>query len=71
MIARQVKIPSDVLAITKTYCDRRANLDVADINKQVQFWQDRGRLDKRIVAADLMDLSFIGEEAVAPQSSRR
>jgi len=71
LIARQVKIPSDVLAITKTYCDRRANLDVADINKQVQFWQDRGRLDKGAVAADLVDLSFIGEEAVAPQSSRR
>jgi hypothetical protein len=44
---------------------------VADINKQVQFWQDRGRLDKGTVAADLVDLSFIGEEAVAPQSSRR
>jgi NitT/TauT family transport system substrate-binding protein len=71
LIARQVQISSDMLAMTKTYCDRRANLDVADIKKQVQFWQDRGGIDKQIVAADLLDLSFIGEETVAPQSWRR
>jgi NitT/TauT family transport system substrate-binding protein len=65
MIARQVLVPSDTLARTKTYCDRRANLDVADIEKQVQFWQNRGRIDKGIVAADLLDLSFIGEESAA------
>jgi hypothetical protein len=65
-IARQVQLAPDMVAITKTYCDRRANLDVADIKKQVQFWQDQGRLDKRLVAADLLDLSFIGEEAIAP-----
>ena len=68
LIARQVQIPPDILAVTKTYCDRRANLDVADIEKQVRFWQDEGRLDKRIVAADLLDLSFIGEESITPQS---
>jgi len=38
---------------------------VADIEKQVKFWQDQGRLDRRIAAADLLDLSFIGEEAAA------
>jgi len=61
-IARQLNMPSDILARTKTYCDRRANLDAADIAKQVQFWQSRGRIDKSMVAADLLDLSFIGEE---------
>ena len=66
LIARQVHIPPSMLAVTRTYCDRRANLDVVDIKKQVQFWQDRGRLDKRIVATDLLDLSFIGEETAAP-----
>ena len=66
LISRQVQMSPAVLAVTKTYCDRRANLDVADIKKQVQFWQDQGRLDKRIAAADLLDLSFIGEEAIAP-----
>ena len=68
LIARQVQISSDMLAITKTYCDRRANLDVTDIKKQVQFWQNQGRLDKRVAAVDLLDLSFIGEETIAPQS---
>jgi NitT/TauT family transport system substrate-binding protein len=70
LIARQVGISPDRLAITKTYCDRRANLDVADIEKQVKFWQVQGRLDNSIVAADLLDASFIGEETVAPQSRR-
>ena len=71
LIVRQVQISSDMLAITKTYCDRRANLDVTDIKKQVQFWQNQGRLDKRVAAVDLLDLSFIGEETIAPQSWRR
>jgi hypothetical protein len=53
------------LARAKTYCDRRANLDVADIEKQLQFWQNRGRVDKNVVAADLLDLSFIGGESSA------
>jgi NitT/TauT family transport system substrate-binding protein len=61
-IARQLNMSSETLARTKTYCDRRGNLDAADIEKQVQFWQNRGRLDKSMVAADFLDLSFIGEE---------
>jgi NitT/TauT family transport system substrate-binding protein len=68
VIARQAQISSDMLALTKSYCDRRANLDVADIEKQVRFWQDQGRLDKSIAPADLLDPSFIGEESIAPQS---
>lgn len=71
VVAGRVRMSPDLLAQTKIYCDRRANLDVADIEKQVQFWQDRGRLDKRIAAADLLDLSFIGEEKIAPQPTPR
>lgn len=71
LIARQVFISSDTLARTKTYCDRRANLDVADIEKQVQFWQNRGRIDKSIVASDLLDLSFIGGEGGASATNLR
>jgi NitT/TauT family transport system substrate-binding protein len=66
LAARWLKTSRDALAQTKTYNDRRANLDVADIEKQVQFWRDRGRLDKSVVADDLLDLSFIGEESGAP-----
>jgi hypothetical protein len=43
---------------------------VADIKKQVKFWQDQGRLDNSVAAADLLDPSFIGEEIVTPQSRR-
>ena len=64
LVAREAQISPGILAVTKTYCDRRANLDVADIEKQVRFWQDRARLSTSIAAADLLDLSFIGEEAI-------
>jgi NitT/TauT family transport system substrate-binding protein len=66
LLARWLKISRDTLAQTKTYNDRRANLDVTDIAKQVQFWKDRGRLDKGVVVGDLLDPSFIGEESGAP-----
>jgi NitT/TauT family transport system substrate-binding protein len=69
MIAPQMHVSSDVLARTKTYCDRRANLDVADIEKQVRFWGSRGRIDRGIAAADLLDLSFIGEDVAPPTGS--
>jgi NitT/TauT family transport system substrate-binding protein len=65
-IAHEVQISAGMLAVTKTYCDRRANLDVADIEKQVRFWQDQGRLGKSVAATDLLDLSFIGEEVITP-----
>jgi NitT/TauT family transport system substrate-binding protein len=68
-IARQAHVSPDALARTKSYCDRRANLDVADIEKQVRFWQNRGRIDKGIVAADLLDLSFIGADSAPPAGS--
>ena len=70
-IARRIRVSPDLLAMTKTYCDRRANLDGTDIAQQIRFWQDQGRLDKRVAAADLLDLSFIGEETIAPRASQR
>ena len=65
-LARRLHIPADTLARTKTYCDRRANLDVADIGRQVLFWQGQGRLAKDVQASDLLDVSFIGEEILTP-----
>jgi NitT/TauT family transport system substrate-binding protein len=66
LVARWLKISPDTLARTKTYNDRRANLDVADIEKQVEFWKDRDKLSKTVLADDLLDLSFVGEESAAP-----
>jgi NitT/TauT family transport system substrate-binding protein len=68
LIARHAKISPDLLAKTKTYVDRRANLDAPDIRRQVEFWQERGKLDRSISAGDLLELSFIGEEAGARAS---
>jgi NitT/TauT family transport system substrate-binding protein len=66
LVAGWLKISPDTLARIKIYNDRRANLDVADIEKQVQFWKDRGALDKSVVSLGLLDLSFIGAEGGAP-----
>jgi NitT/TauT family transport system substrate-binding protein len=62
LVAHWLKISRHELAQIKTYNDRRANLDVADIEKQVQFWKERGRLDKGVAPGELLNLSFIGEE---------
>ena len=67
VIASEAQVPRDTVVKTKSYCDRRANLDSADIENQVRFWQAHGRLDNSVAAGELTDLSFIGEEAVAPQ----
>jgi NitT/TauT family transport system substrate-binding protein len=65
LIAHQAKISPESLAKTKIYNDRRANLDVADIQRQVQFWKQHGELGESISADELIDLSFIGEEGAA------
>jgi NitT/TauT family transport system substrate-binding protein len=69
MVAHAARLPPALLAMTKSYCDRRANLDSADIARQVRFWQAQGRLDKSIDPADLVDLSFIGAEAATEELS--
>jgi ABC-type nitrate/sulfonate/bicarbonate transport system substrate-binding protein len=61
-IAQQDHVTPQALAATKTYCDRRANLDAADMEHQVLFWKERGQLSDAIKPADLWDLTFIGEE---------
>jgi len=51
--------------------DKAPSSPAGDFNEdQVRFWQDHGQLGKSVVAADLLDLSFIGEEAITPQSWR-
>ena len=63
-VARQVGTSAAWVAMTRPYCDRRANLDVADIERQVRFWQGRGALDKNVAPGELLDVSFIGAETV-------
>ena len=65
-IARGVQLPPDAVAKTKTYCDPHASLDVADIEKQVSFWQAHGRIDQSVTAAALLDLSFLSEATGTP-----
>jgi NitT/TauT family transport system substrate-binding protein len=61
LIARQTGSAPDRLAQSLPYCDRLARLDVADIGNQLKFWQGEGMVDKKVEAAELLDLSFIGE----------
>jgi NitT/TauT family transport system substrate-binding protein len=61
LIGRQAKVAPTLLERTLRYCDRLARLDVTDIGRQLEFWQDLGFVDKRIAPADLLDLSFIDQ----------
>ncbi len=63
LVAHRIGQAPALLAATKRYCDRRGNPDAEDLGRQVQFWQGQGKLDPKIKAADLLDLSFIGEES--------
>lgn len=62
LVAHQIGMAPALLAATKRYCDRRGNPDADDLGRQIRFWQERGKLDRKIAPADLLDLSFIGEE---------
>jgi ABC-type nitrate/sulfonate/bicarbonate transport system substrate-binding protein len=57
-IVREAKISPQMFDATKPYSDPRAGLDVADIRRQVAFWQARGKLDSRIAATDLVDTTL-------------
>ena len=62
LVAHRIGLAPALLAATKRYCDRRGNPDAEDLGRQIRFWQERGKLDKKLAPADLLDLSFIGEE---------
>jgi NitT/TauT family transport system substrate-binding protein len=66
LIARQAQVPPDLLKYALPYCDRLARLDVTDIERQLAFWQGEGLVDRRVAAADLLDLSFIGDHIRLP-----
>jgi len=59
LISRQSKVTPMMLQRTLRYCDRLARLNLTDVGRQLEFWQDLGFVDKQIVPADLLDLSFI------------
>jgi NitT/TauT family transport system substrate-binding protein len=61
LISRQAKVAPTLLEGTLRYCDRLARLNVTDVGRQLEFWQDLGLVDKRVAPADLLDLSFIGQ----------
>jgi NitT/TauT family transport system substrate-binding protein len=61
LIGRQAQVAPAVLEKTLRYCDRLARLDVTDIGRQLEFWQELELVDKRIAFADLLDLSFIDQ----------
>ena len=65
LIGRQAKLSPSLLERTLRYCDRLARLDVTDIGRQLEFWQDQGFVDKRIAPADLLDLSFIDQHIMS------
>ena len=61
LIGRQAKVAPILLKVTLRYCDRLARLNLTDIGRQLEFWQDLGFVDKRVTPAELLDLSFIDQ----------
>jgi NitT/TauT family transport system substrate-binding protein len=66
LIAQRTKLSPDLLKYALVYCDHLARLDLTDIDRQLAFWQSQGMVDKRVAAADLLDLGFIGEHIRLP-----
>ena len=66
LLAQQTGVAPNRLERSLPYCDRLARLDVADIGNQLKFWQAEGLVDKQAAPADLLDLSFIGDQIGAP-----
>jgi NitT/TauT family transport system substrate-binding protein len=61
LIGHQAKVVPILLKITLRYCDHLARLNLTDIGRQLEFWQNLGFVDKQIVPADLVDPSFIDQ----------
>lgn len=66
LIAQRTKLSPDLLKYALAYCDHLARLDLTDIDRQLAFWQSQGMVDQHVAAADLLDLSFIGEHIRLP-----
>jgi NitT/TauT family transport system substrate-binding protein len=69
LIAERTKLSPDLLKYALAYCDHLARLDLTDIDRQLAFWQSQGMVDRRVAAADLLDLGFIGEHIRLPPDS--
>ena len=61
LIGHQAKVAPTLLERTLRYCDRLARLNVTDVSRQLEFWQNLGLVDNQIASADLLDLSFIDQ----------
>jgi NitT/TauT family transport system substrate-binding protein len=61
LIGHQAKVSPTLLERTLRYCDRLARLDVTDVGRQLEFWQDLGFVDKQVTPAEVLDLSFIDQ----------
>jgi NitT/TauT family transport system substrate-binding protein len=70
LIAQRTKLSPDLLKYALPYCDHLARLDLTDIDRQLAFWQSQGLVDKRVAAADLLDLDFIGEHIRLPPDAK-
>jgi NitT/TauT family transport system substrate-binding protein len=61
LMARQSGIPPTFRSSLIPWSDRLGRLDIADIQRQLQFWQTQRMVDGSVGAATLLDLSFVSE----------
>ena len=59
LIAQYTRLPPATLQRQLSWADRLLRIDVGDVERQLEFWQRLGLVDRSISAKDLLDLSFM------------
>ena len=67
IIAKYVQQPPERVRGGLAYMDADARLKVADIHRQVAWWQSQGQVDKSVVARDILDLGFVAGHFDVPK----
>jgi len=70
-MAKQAAIEPALLAYALPYCDHLARLDVDDLERQLQFWQNEGLVPTGITVDSIIDLSFNPEHIGGWQPERK
>jgi NitT/TauT family transport system substrate-binding protein len=67
VIAQNSGLPEIAVQNALPYCDHLARVDLTDFGRQLRFWQQEGRADKAITAAQLLDTTFF-EHITLPET---
>jgi len=67
VIAKYTKVEPEVIKVSLPYIDPRGRLLVRDLYDQVRWYQGQKMVDATVVAASIVDLSFVKEHLDLPK----